>query len=259
MRRDNLALSTTRNVETEGFSHAFVVDRLTTHHTVSVKEVNYAFPLNIYPDPAAHDLFSHPEAVGGPQPNLHPKVVSTLAEAHGQQPTPEEIFHFVYAILHAPSYRAKYADFLKTDFPRIPFSRDRELFRTLAGLGRRLVELHLLRSPELDPPAARFHGAGDNRVAKNARQGLRYAPEGGRAWINESQHFAPVPPEVWEYVIGGYQVLEKWLKDRRGRHLSLTEIQIYCRIATALDRTLEIQEEIDALYGGVEEGVVEVG
>lgn len=257
MHPENLALSTTRNVETERFTHAFVADRLTTHHTVSVKEVNYCFPLYLYPD-AKHDLFNHMAPGGERQANLNPQVVAALTEAHGREPTPENVFHYVYAVLYAPSYREMYIEFLKTDFPRIPFTPNRDLFQTLAELGRQLVELHLLRAAELDSPAARFHGTGDNRVAKSAREGLRHESETERVWINKSQYFAPVPVELWQYTIGGYQVLQKWLKDRRGRQLSLDEIRTYCRIVTALRRTVEIQEEIDALYAGVEEQAVEV-
>jgi len=114
------------------------------------------------------------------------------------------------------------------------------------------VALHLLESPELDPPLARFEGRGDNRVAKSKREGFRYEAESERVYINKTQYFAPVPLEVWEYPIGGYQVCHKWLKDRRGRQLRLNDIRTYCLIVTALARTLELQEEIDGLYSRVE-------
>ena len=153
-------------------------------------------------------------------------------------------------MLYAPAYREKYAGFLRLDFPRIPFTADRELFAALAALGGRLVALHLLTSPELDPPAARFEGAGDGRVARG--KGLRYDADAQRVYINETQYFAPVPADVWAYQIGGYQVCHKWLKDRQERQLSLDEIRTYCRIVTALARTIEIQGELDALYGAVE-------
>ncbi|MCD6506596.1 hypothetical protein J7M22_08205 [Candidatus Poribacteria bacterium] len=138
------------------------------------------------------------------------------------------------------------------DFPRIPFPAERETFEAMAELGRRLVALHLLESPELDPPLTRFEGKGDNRVAKNKREGFRYDAETERMYINRTQYFTPVPLEVWEYPIGGYQVCEKWLKDRRERRLSLDDIRTYCRIVTALIRTIKLQEEIDGLYSRVE-------
>ncbi len=135
---------------------------------------------------------------------------------------------------------------------------DRNLFRELAALGRRLVDLHLLRSEELDPPLARFEGEGDNRVARTKSQGFRYEPQEEQVYINKTQYFAPVSQELWEYQIGGYQVLEKWLKDRKERQLTLEEIRTYCRIITAIAKTIEIQEEIDALYPQVEEQLVKL-
>lgn len=129
----------------------------------------------------------------------------------------------------------------------------------MAAFGERLAVLHLLKSPELDPPLARFHGEGNARVAKNRKAGFRYDPDEERVWINDAQFFEPIAPELWEYRIGGYQVLEKWLKDRRERQLSLDEIRTYCLIVTAIAKTVEVQEQIDELYAGVEEAVVEIG
>lgn len=230
---------------------AFVSEFVGTHKTASAYDINYYFPLNLHPDKKRNDLFSEQR-----KPNLDPKLLATLAEMHGREPTPERVFHYVYAVLYAPTYRARYNEFLKTDFPRIPFTADAALFDDMAALGERLTALHLLRSPALDPPLARFHGEGDGRVAKNRGAGFRYDADAERVWINEAQHFAPVPPELWEYTIGGYQVLEKWLKDRRERQLSLEEIKTYCRIVTALAGTVELQAEIDARYEGVEENLI---
>jgi very-short-patch-repair endonuclease len=190
-------------------------------------------------------------------------VLNMIAEALRQTNaaptiTPEQIFHYVYAVLYAPSYRERYADFLRLDFPRIPFPSDREVFEAMAMLGERLVALHLLRSPELDPPLARFEGQGDSRIEKSGRTGLRYDAHQQRIYINASQYIAPVPQQVWEYQIGGYQVLAKWLKDRVGRCLSLDEIRTYCRIVTAIARTIELQSEIDRIYSSVEDTALEL-
>ena len=171
-------------------------------------------------------------------------------------PTPEEIFHYVYAVLYAPAYREKYAEFLRMDFPRVPFTADAELFQKLAALGARLTALHLLKSPELDPPACRFEGEGDSRIAKGRKAGLRYEPGEQRVYINATQYFAPVPEAVWTYQVGGYQVCEKWLKDRQERRLEVDDIRTYCRIVTALKLTLGIQQEINALYPQAESKTV---
>ncbi len=247
---ENLALMVPRRVEHVGtWQHAFACDQISEHVAVSLKTIDYHFPLYLYPTADRRDLFSLGEPAAR-RPNLNPEIVAALAAAHGREPTPEEVFHYVYAVLYAPTYRAKYAEFLRLDFPRIPFTADHALFEALAGLGGRLVGLHLLRSPELDPPLARFEGAGDSRVAKS--KAPRYDAAAERVYINATQYFAPVPAAVWEYQVGGYQVCHKWLKDRQERQLSLEEIRTYCRVVTALARTIEIQEEIDARYPGAE-------
>lgn len=251
---ENLALMMPRRVEHVGsWQHAFACDQISEHVAVSLKTIDYHFSLYLYPEADRRDLFSLGEPAER-RPNLNPQIVAALAAAHGREPTPEAIFGYVYAVLYAPTYRAKYAEFLRLDFPRIPLAANREVFDALAALGSRLVGLHLLRSPELDPPLARFEGAGDGRVARG--KGVRYDADTQRVYINAAQHFAPVPPEVWAYQVGGYQVCHKWLKDRAERQLSLAEVRAYCRIVTALARTIEVQGEIDALYGAAEGGAL---
>ena len=236
---------------------------------MSLKTIDYHFPLFLYSEPARSKqteprpgryvplmLFEPQVIYGGKKPNLDQNLVIALTTAYGEAPTPEDIFHYIYAVLYAPTYRTKYAEFLKSDFPRIPFTADAKLFEKLAALGEKLVALHLLKSPELDPPACRFEGIGDNRVEKDRKTGLRYDAREERVYINAEQHFAPAPEVVWTYQIGGYQVCEKWLKDRRERRLNLDEIRTYCRIVTALGRTIDLQKEIDALYPEVEEATV---
>jgi hypothetical protein len=117
----------------------------------------------------------------------------------------------------------------------------------MSGLGEQLAALHLLRADILDTGAAKFNGAGENKVEK-----LRYDQATGYFYINSSQYFEGITPEVWTYHIGGYQVCDKWLKDRKGRILSLDEIQTYCRIVTAIQKTIEIQTSIDADFDKVE-------
>lgn len=216
---------------------------------------NVNFPLYLYPAADRDDLFAHYEA-SERQPNLSPKLVAALTEAHDRAPSPEEIFHYIYAILYAPSYREKYAEFLRTDFPRIPFTRDRELFANLAALGTQLADLHLLKSPELDPPTCRFEGQGDSVVARTKAQGFRYDDDSQRMYINKTQYFGPVSPEVYEGQIGGYQVCDKWLKDRKERRLDLDDIRTYCRLVTAIGLTLTIQKRMDSLYWEVEKNLL---
>ena len=252
---ENLALMTPKRVEHVGtWQHAFITDAISEHVAVSLKTIDYHFPLHLYRTADRSELFAH-HGSSERQPNLNPKLVAALTKAHGQAPSPEAIFHYIYAVLYAPAYRRKYAEFLRTDFPRIPFTANRELFEELAQLGAQLVGLHLLKSAELDPPTCRFEGQGDARVAKTKAQGFRYDSDEERLYVNKTQYFGPVPREVYEYRIGGYQVCDKWLKDRKERRLELDDIRTYCRMVTALGHTLTIQHQIDALYPEVEKTV----
>ena len=216
---------------------------------------NVNFPLYLYPAADRDDLFAHHEA-SERQPNLNPKLIAPLTEAHGRAPSPEEVFHYIYAILYAPSYREKYAEFLRTDFPRIPFTKDKALFTNLAALGSRLADLHLLKSQELDPPTCRFEGRGDSVVTRTEAQGFRYDADEQRMYVNKTQYFGPIALEIHEYQIGGYQVCDKWLKDRKERRLNLDDIRTYCRMVTAIGLTLTIRQELDTVYADVENNLV---
>jgi hypothetical protein len=255
---DNMAIIAPKRVEHTGpWQHAYVSQNISEHVAVSQKTIDYHFPLYLYPatDKSQLILFSQPEP-SERQPNLNPQVVEILTSVYRDQPAPEIIFHYIYAILYAPTFREQHCDFLRIDFPRIPFAADRELFKALAAFGERLVTLHLLQSPDLDPPVTRFEGPGDGYVGKSKGEGFYYNSEDQRLYINKTQYFAPLPPDVWSYQVGGYQVCDKWLKDRRQRKLDINDIRTYCRIVTALKKTIEIQREIDELYPAVEADIL---
>ena len=153
-------------------------------------------------------------------------------------------------MLHSPEYRRRYADFLKSDFPRVPITGDRSLFTALVDLGKDLCSLHLMESEASGQPA--FPVVGDNRVAK-----VRYAPPTrhapGRVFINGGQYFEGVAPQTWEFTIGGYRPAEKWLTDRKDRFLAFDDITHYRRICAALAETPRIMSRIDQQiesYGG---------
>ncbi|MBM4030392.1 MAG: DNA methyltransferase [Planctomycetes bacterium] len=257
MLQDNLAIVAPKRVEHVGpWQHALVSSCATDHVAVSLKTIDYVFPLFCYPN-GERDLFEAME-VSARSPNLHPKLLDILKAAHCRQPTPEQVFHYVYAVLYAPQYRDKYAEFLRSDFPRVPFTRDAALFAKVARLGERLTGLHLLRSEEVDEGSVRFEGLGDGKVAKGTKAGVRYDPGEKRVYINQTQYFAPVPQEVWEYRVGGYQVCEKWLKDRQERRLELEDSLTYCRIVTALGLTIKIQQALDELYPAIEESLLPI-
>ena len=179
------------------------------------------------------------------------KLTSLLRKTYAKKPRAEAIFYYVYGVFYSNTYRTKYAEFLKTDFPRVPFTSDYNLFIKMGKMGKKLVKLHLMKSEELKNPIAKFQGDGDNTVKKP-----EYDEKEGRVHINRTQFFEGIEKHVWDCRIGGYQVLSKWLNYRRGRKLTLEDIKHYCKVVTALKRTNEIQEEIDKLYPDVEKNVI---
>ncbi|RKX27298.1 MAG: DNA methyltransferase [Candidatus Zixiibacteriota bacterium] len=246
MLQENLALICPKQFKEE--PGAFVTNALAAHKTVSAFDINYLFPLYCYPE----DFFSAHESKGR-VPNLAPKLVLALKKAYGRQPSPENIFHYIYGILYANAYRKKYAEFLKTDFPRIPFTSSAETFKKVAKQGAELVDLHLLKSKKLVKPISKCEGSGTLEVVKPT-----YEKAKGRVKINPETWFDGVAPEVWEYRIGGYQVLHKWLKDRKGRTLASEEVVTYTKIVTAIARTIEVQASLDGLYEAVESSLLEI-
>jgi len=163
---------------------------------------------------------------------------------------PEDVFNYMYAIFHSPTYRKRYAEFLKVDFPRIPLTSDKRLFWKFVGLGYELVALHLLESPKVNEFVTKYPKKGTdmvNRVAFSPPQHNRRSADGGRVHINDDQYFEGIEPEWWEFHIGGYQVLKKWLKDRQGRKLSNDDINHYQKIVVALNETIRLMSEIDSI------------
>ena len=154
--------------------------------------------------------------------------------------SPEDIFHYVYAVLHSPNYRSRYAEFLKFEFPRLPLTGSADLFGALGRLGGELVALHLLESSKLDQPITEFIGDRNPEVEK-------VSWSKNTVWVDKAQTtgFKGVREDVWNFHIGGYQVCEKWLKDRKGRKLSKDDIAHYHKIVVALAETIRLMKEID--------------
>lgn len=250
MLRPNMLLSLTKRHPAEDlYNDIFVSDKLTEGHLLSgALGITYTFPLYLYNNEKQQtDLFSDNNPPEKRMPNIDKSLFKTLQNSFNQNITPEEIFYYIYAVLYSNIYRQKYQEFLKIDFPRIPFIKNYSIFKKLVELGKILVELHLLKSPLLNNPIAKFFGKGDSRIKKR-----EYKETEQRVYINDSQYFENVKPEVWNYYIGGYQVLDKWLKDRKNRALSAEEVKIYCRIITALSETIKIQKKIDLFYLEIE-------
>lgn len=264
MIQKNKGLILPKRVESAGpWRHVLCTDHMIEHVTVSLKTIDYLFPLHLDTSKqhAPSDTHNWLTDNHGRIPNLSPAFIKELEKALGLSFDPsgsvgkvftsEDIFHYIYAILHSPDYRSRYAEFLKIDFPRLPLTSDAGLFRSLCELGRELVALHLL---ETHPVAeTRFPIAGDSAV-----EAVRYTEPGqgsaaGRVWIDKTQYFEGVPPEVWAFHVGGYQVCQKWLKDRKGRQLTYNDITHYQRIVAALKETIRLMAEIDRIidtHGG---------
>jgi len=234
MFHNNLALCIIRNSRGHDAALPFVSNALVGKDCVSSLDNCRVFPLYLY-DEILGRLEKHP--------NLETDILSKFAAILGREPAPEDVFDYVYGVLYTPEYRERYREFLKVDFPRIPYPADKEEFFDVARLGHDLRECHLLRDapPTLGERAASFPVAGDCRVDKTAF-------DAGKVWINDTQYFANVDPADWEAWIGGYQPAQKWLKDRRGRTLSPDDLQHYRRIILALRKTRSLMAALSALW-----------
>ncbi len=250
---ENLALITSRMTKGETFKHAQVSRNIVEVICMSPKTSNngFVFPLYLYPDPDQKDLFSDLEESKERKPNISEKIFSALSETYKTKPTLEDVFYYIYAVFYSDTFRTKYAEFLKTDFPRVPFTKDKRLFKKLAEYGKRLADLHLMQSSELDSPVAKFQGTGDKRVDK-----IKYDKKNERVYINNDQYFEGLTENIWQYYIGGYQVCNKWLKDRKGKVLSFDAIKHYCKVATAIKHTINIQKSIDEIYNEAEKEII---
>jgi predicted helicase/Txe/YoeB family toxin of Txe-Axe toxin-antitoxin module len=217
---------------------ALVSNQIVGHKSLAAYDINSLLPLYLYPETTAE------EAMGiEKRPNISPKFYSKLKSVLRYTPTPEAIFYYIYAIFHSPTYRTRYAEFLKIDFPRVPLTSDDELFCQLAKYGEELVALHLMNSSKLDSLITQFVDQGGNRVVDARHPKFQQ----GNLIINRSgDRFTGVPENVWNFYVGGYQVCHKWLKDRRGRTLSDEDILHYQRIVVALKQTIELMTKIDA-------------
>lgn len=169
--------------------------------------------------------------------------------------TPIDILDYIYAVLHSPTYREKYKEFLKIDFPRVPYPKDQDTFWNLVKLGGEIRQIHLLESPVVDKPISKYPITGTNVVGKIkfelsphsiSPQGEKIFPV-GKVYINETQYFEDVPEVTWNFYIGGYQPAQKWLKDRKERELQIDDIRHYLKIIVALSETDRLMKEVDKI------------
>ena len=194
------------------------------------------FPLYEYPDDGGSSR-------SGRLASLDSRLLLDLSTRYQLTMDPTQVLAYTYAVLNSHGYQEQYAPMLRADFPRVPFPQDAKTFAALSDLGQQLIDLHLMRSPELDNSISRFCGHGDSAVGR-----IAYDADHQRVYINETQYFENVAPDVWSYQVGGYQVLDKWLKSRKHRYLTADETQHYARVVTAIFGTKEVQGQIDQLF-----------
>lgn len=237
--KDNLCLLSSRQQSTVGYRHCWASQEVVEYCVISTtsREGNQVFPLYLYPDK------NNPkELQQEKRANFSEDFLKKIEINLGYLPTPETIFYYIYAIFHSPTYRTRYAEFLKIDFPRVPITSDKNLFSQLAKYGEELVALHLMKSPRLNNLITQFTENGGHGIVDPAHP--KYTQS--TVVINKKgDKFVGVPEAVWNFYVGGYQVCQKWLKDRKGRTLTDNDIQHYQRIIVALQETIKLMQSID--------------
>jgi predicted helicase len=248
---DNVGLTLCKQFKTgDDYLHAFITNKIIESSYVSnrTSEITSTFPLYKYE--GNKEQLTIGKTIQR-IPNLNTEIVNQIAEridlifinekeANKDTFAPIDILDYIYAILFSPSYRERYKEFLKIDFPTVPYPKDNDTFWKLVKLGSELRQLHLLETAEVVNPIAKYPHSGTNIVGKT-----KY--ENGNVYINETQYFEGVPENAWNFYIGGYQPAQKWLKDRKDRELQIDDIRHYMKIVVALTETDRIMKEIDKI------------
>ena len=258
LKGENIGLVITRQTKMDFWKQVFITNAPTTALFVEIKDNSNNFPLYLYPE---SDKFYSGEKR---KPNLSKTIVDEISRqielpfsdesksvfavpiVHNvpivppKKFTPIDLLDYIYAVLYTPEYREKYREFLKIDFPRVPYPPNAAQFWTLADLGAKLRRLHLMEGVEPQSGMADFPAAGGNKI-----ETLQYV--GDKVYINKIQYFDQVPPEAWNFYIGGYQPAQKWLKDRKEKILGYDDIRHYQRIIRILKETGEIMRALDAM------------
>jgi predicted helicase len=218
--------------------YVFVSNYLADRHILdSAGDATSVFPLYLYPEEGSIDMTR--------RPNLDETIWAAINTAVGHETTPEDIFDYIYGVLHSPAYREKYKEFLKVDFPRIPYPKNADEFEHFRSFGNQLRELHLMHNvPE---SSVSFPFPGNMQVDYLRWEWNKDDGYSGNVWINDAQCFEGIPADAWEFYIGGYQPAQKWLKDRKGRTLSFDDIEHYRKIIAVLIETKRLMDEIDTI------------
>lgn len=270
----NLALISARTNKSPTADHFYCSDCPSEAKAGEATTQSSVFPLYLYPEGGnrtRQTRLSWSAGAGGRVPNLSIDFVKViekateltfLSDGHGDLKTgfgPDDLFEFAYAAFHSTRYRTKFGPLLHSEYPRVPIPASREHFVRLCGIGKNLVALHLLSGVDLDLSAPTFPMGGSDVVGHGYPRFISPGgnpPDGsvplqaGRVYINATQHFLGVSEDSWNFTIGGYQVCEKWLKDRTDRRLTYDDISHYRKVVYAIDRTRALIRELDAFLSG---------
>jgi len=245
MIKDNMGLITARSNKSDTMDHFFITNLLSEAKCGERTTQSALFPLYIYPDEEKLDLFSQVD--GDRKPNIPESIISKLKSEYNFDISPEDILYYVYSVFYSNIYRQNYFEYLRIDYPRIPFPSEVELFKSMVSLGNDLADIHLLTHGNLQKPIAKYQGDGDNdRIEK-----IEYMESESRLYINQEKFFEGITSSIWEYSIGGYQVLDRYLKYRKGK--VITDPPRICRIITAISKTIDLQNEIDKIFPIIED------
>lgn len=229
LKKPNIALCLIKvNSSSDGLFKVLMSAGLTDKTILSSKDNANVFPLYLYTKEFGEEKKN---------PNLKKEEWQKFNDAVGKETTPEEILAYIYAVLHSLSYRERYKEFLKVDFPRVPLPKTAKEFNRLTAIGQQLIDLHLMNNAQSWKCTTTFPEVGSQQVDFQKWKD-------GQVWINDKQYFGNVPESVWEFYIGGYQPAQKWLKDRKGHILSFDEIKHYLHIIHALEETMKLMKEI---------------
>ncbi len=257
-KKDNFSLVTTKILSSKSYNHSFISTRVSDRCYISNKgqEANYFFPLYLYND---HNSIDTEERTA----NLNQEIVAEIEQKLGlkfiadhELPeakntgnfSPLDLLDYIYAVLHSPNYREKYKEFLKIDFPRVPYPEDKEKFKKLVKLGSQLRQTHLLQGEKfasIQNLITNYDIQGNNLVEKiyfDADDDSKL----GKVYINKTQYFGKVPKVAWDFFIGCYQPAQKWLRDRKDRILNNEDIEHYQKIILALKTTAVVIQKIDS-------------
>lgn len=243
--KNNYAIIVNRVMRNSTGFPIFVTNNVVDYHILETANANaYVMPIYYYSKKLGQIVRT---------PNLNSKIVKEISDKLGLPFAPDsdggntdsfapiDLLDYIYAVLHSPKYRETYKEFLKIDFPRVPYPTDKEMFWKMVKLGGEIRKLHLMESPLLDTLITRFPLNGSNEVEKITRKE-------NRVYINKTQYFDGISDLAWNFYIGGYQPLQKWLKDRKGRTLSDEDIIHYQKIVVALTETDRLMKEIDEVF-----------